>query len=95
MSLTRVSAIAVPLALVVLGISAFAAHRGKGDDGSPGGITSHHVSKSERGTSVWTPERMKNAKPMPFPSVPGSPSANLPPGKAQKPTKADPPTNPK
>jgi hypothetical protein len=55
------------------------------------GITSHHVSKDERETSVWTPERMKNAKPMPFPLVPGFPSANLPPGEAQKPATADPP----
>lgn len=91
MNLMRVCIVASVAGVAVIAATAAAVRAGQ-DDKAPGGTTSHRTGESPSSvTSYWTEQRMRSAKPMPWPIAPSTPSANPPRVEPQDPTPAEPP----
>jgi hypothetical protein len=91
MNLMRVSIAAAVASLAVIAATALAAHANQ-DSKTPADTTSHHTGEQASSvTSYWTKQRMRNAKPRPWPTAPGPSSVNPPRDKPQDPTPARPP----
>jgi hypothetical protein len=93
MNLMRVCIVAAVASLAVIAATALAVHADQ-DSKTPAGVTTHRTGQdASSATSYWTKERMRNAKPRPwpFPTAPGPSSVNPPRDEPQDPTPARPP----
>lgn len=91
MNLMRVCIGAAIVGVAVVAATAAAVHAGR-DSRPPAGTTSHTTGESPSSvTSYWTKQRMRSARPLPWPTAPSASPENRPGDEPQHPTPADPP----
>jgi hypothetical protein len=91
MNLMRVCIVAAIAGVAVIAATAAAVHAGQ-DDKAPAGTTSHRTGESPSSvTSYWTEQRMRSAKPLPWPTASSASAANPPRDEPPDPTPAEPP----
>jgi hypothetical protein len=93
MNLMRVFIVAAAASLAVIVATALAVHADQAGQ-TPADITSHRTGEDPSSVvSYWTKQRMRDAKPLPWPTAAGSSPENPPPrdDEPQDPTPAGPP----